>query len=144
MRWFVESNRDSDRDMASSKGIESIAHQAPRNGENILFFRRGTSRRFGRYTREWPRGSTITVAFLSGKPSGDTCAQAQDFLNHSISNADLAQWWDGVDAGSLIMIFDTCYAGAVSGRDFRPAPLGENGFGQLAFDKGLVILRTSF
>src|ERR1700722_15855492 len=67
MRWFVESNRDSDRDMASSKGIESIAHQTPRNGEKILFFRRGTSCRFGGYTREWSRGSTITVAFLSGK-----------------------------------------------------------------------------
>jgi WD40 repeat protein len=91
----------------------------------------------------WGITEPLVTACLSRKPSGDTCAQAQDFLNHSISNADLAQWWDGVDAGSLIMILDTCHAGAVSGRDFRPAPLGENGFGQLAFDKGMVILAAS-
>jgi hypothetical protein len=41
------------------------------------------------------------------------------------------------------MILDSCHSGAVPGKEFRPAPLGDPGFGQLSYDKGMVILSAS-
>jgi len=71
------------------------------------------------------------------------CKQAEDLLAHSVSSADLTAWWSGVDAGEMVMILDSCHSGAVPGKDFRPGPLGDPGFGQLSYDKGMQILTAS-
>jgi hypothetical protein len=71
------------------------------------------------------------------------CDRPRDILAHSISSGDLAAWWNCVDAGKMIMILDSCHSGAVPGRDFRPGPLGDPGFGQLSYDKGMEILSAS-
>jgi WD40 repeat protein len=71
------------------------------------------------------------------------CRQAEDLLAHSISSADLATWWNGVDAGEMMMVLDTCHSGAAAGKEFRPAPLGDPGLGQLSYDKGMQILSAS-
>jgi hypothetical protein len=71
------------------------------------------------------------------------CGKARDLLAHSVSSSDLASWWSGVDAGEMVMILDSCHSGAVPGKEFRPAPLGDPGFGQLAYDKGMEILSAS-
>ena len=41
------------------------------------------------------------------------------------------------------MILDSCHSGAVQGKEFRPGPLGDAGFGQLSYDKGMQILSAS-
>jgi hypothetical protein len=41
------------------------------------------------------------------------------------------------------MILDSCHSGAVPGKEFRPGPLGDPGFGQLSYDKGMLILAAS-
>jgi WD40 repeat protein len=71
------------------------------------------------------------------------CKQAEDLLAHSVSSSDLTLWWSGVDAGEMVMILDSCHSGAVPGKEFRPGPLGDPGFGQLSYDKGMVILSAS-
>ena len=71
------------------------------------------------------------------------CKQAKDLLAHSVSSADLTLWWSGVDAGEMVMILDSCHSGAVPGKEFRPGPLGDPGFGQLSYDKGMQILSAS-
>jgi hypothetical protein len=64
-------------------------------------------------------------------------------MQHSVSSGDLTAWWNGIDAGQMVMILDTCHSGAVQGKEFRPAPLGDPGFGQLSYDKGMIILTAS-
>jgi WD40 repeat protein len=71
------------------------------------------------------------------------CGQPRDLLAHSISSSDLAAWWEGIDAGTMTMILDSCHSGAVPGKEFRPGPLGDPGFGQLSYDKGMQILSAS-
>jgi WD40 repeat protein len=71
------------------------------------------------------------------------CKKARDLLAHSVSSGDLAMWWSGVDAGQMVMILDSCHSGAVPGKEFRPGPLGDPGFGQLSYDKGMQILTAS-
>jgi WD40 repeat protein len=71
------------------------------------------------------------------------CTKARDLLVHSVSGGDLASWWTGIDAGEMVMILDSCHSGAIPGREFRPGPLGDPGFGQLAYDKGMEIFSAS-
>jgi hypothetical protein len=75
--------------------------------------------------------------------SSPACQRANRFLQHTISSQNLTQWWSGVDAGEMIMILDSCHSGAVPGRQFRPGPLGDSGFGQLSYDKGMRILSAT-
>jgi hypothetical protein len=41
------------------------------------------------------------------------------------------------------MILDSCYSAAAPGSNFKPGPLGDRTFGQLAYDKGMTILTAS-
>jgi WD40 repeat protein len=71
------------------------------------------------------------------------CEEAMDFIKHTISTEDLAQWFSGVDAGEMVLILDSCHSAAVSGREFKPGPMGDRGFGQLSYDKGMIILAAT-
>ena len=71
------------------------------------------------------------------------CQKASAFLNRTISSQDFSSWWSGVDAGEMVMILDSCHSAALPGREFRPGPLGDPGFGQLSYDKGLRILSAT-
>jgi WD40 repeat protein len=99
------------------------------------------------YLIPYDTGTTwgVTEEVLNGcydnaASSSVRCEQAADFLQHAISSGDLAIWWQGIDAGEIVMILDSCHSGAVAGREFRPGPLGDRGFGQLSYDKGMRIL----
>lgn len=106
-----------------------------------------------------PNGNFYVIPYDTGRPReisewvlnnclnrpevGSRCDDAKQFLARSISSADLASWWQDVDAGMMIMILDSCYSGALLGKGFRPGPLGDSGFGQLSYDKGMMILASS-
>jgi WD40 repeat protein len=74
---------------------------------------------------------------------GPGCQKAVAFLHQTISSQDFSSWWSGVDAGEMVMILDSCHSAALPGREFRPGPLGDPGFGQLSYDKGLRILAAT-
>ncbi len=85
----------------------------------------------------------VLTRCLSRPTASAVCQQARHFLEHSISSSDLSAWWQGVDAGELIMILDSCHSGAAPGKEFRPGPLGDPGFGQLSYDKRMRLLSAS-
>jgi WD40 repeat protein len=94
-------------------------------------------------SQNWGVTEDILSRCLISPDLSDPCKQAHDLLQHSVSSADLTAWWNGLDAGQMVMILDTCHSGAVPGREFRPGPLGDPGFGQLSYDKGMIILTAS-
>lgn len=94
-------------------------------------------------SRNWGVTEDILSRCLTSPDPSDSCQQAHDLLQHSVSSGDLTAWWNGVDAGQMVMILDTCHSGAVPGKEFRPGPLGDPGFGQLSYDKGMIILTAS-
>jgi len=62
----------------------------------------------------------------------------------SIEAEELAGWLRDVDAGLMAMIIDACHsASAVEAGGFVPGPMGSRGLGQLAFDKGMLVLAAS-
>ena len=91
----------------------------------------------------WGVTEDILTACRTHPDQSPACKQAQDLLAHSVSSADLASWWTGVDAGEPVMILDSCHSGAAPGKEFRPGPLGDPGLGQLSYDKGMQILSAS-
>jgi WD40 repeat protein len=71
------------------------------------------------------------------------CQAAQDFLHHNISSEELTPWLQPIDAGQIALILDSCHSGAVSGPNFKPGPMGDRGFGQLSYDKGMLVLAAT-
>lgn len=86
--------------------------------------------------------STLNDCLRNGEQS-KRCADARSFLDQSISSDELTYWWRGIDAGEMLMILDSCHSATVSGKDFRPGPLGDRSFGQLAYDKGMIVLAAT-
>jgi len=67
----------------------------------------------------------------------------QRLLKRCISSNELSTWLAPVDC-DIMMIIDACHsAAAVEGNDFRPAPLGSRGLGQLAYDKRMIVIAGS-
>jgi len=61
-----------------------------------------------------------------------------------VSSEELSQWLREVDAGQMAMIIDACHsASAVDQPGFKPGPMGDRGLGQLAYDKGMMILAAT-
>jgi WD40 repeat protein len=72
-----------------------------------------------------------------------SCRSAKSFLQHSISSDELTQWLRPLDAGQIVLVLDSCHSGAVLGPRFRPGPMGDRGFGQLSYDKGMLVLAAT-
>jgi len=64
-------------------------------------------------------------------------------LRASISSEELSAWLRDVDGGRMALVIDACHSGAVVGADFKPGPMGSRGLGQLAFDKGMLVLAAT-
>jgi hypothetical protein len=71
------------------------------------------------------------------------CKLEQTFLQHSISSDELSQWLEPIDSGQMVLVLDSCHSGAVSGPGFKPGPMGDRGFGQLSYDKGMLVLAAT-
>ncbi len=67
-----------------------------------------------------------------------------ELLRSSISSDELSLWLGDVDAGEMVIVVDACNAdAAVRNSEFKPAPMGSRGLGQLAYDKGMQILTAT-
>lgn len=72
-----------------------------------------------------------------------SCQSARDYLGHSISSDELTQWLQTIDAGQMVLVLDSCHSGAISGPGFKAGPMGDPGFGQLSYDKGMLVLAAT-
>ena len=68
----------------------------------------------------------------------------EEGLARAISSDELSQWLRWVDSGEILLAIDACQSAAiVEGADFRPGPLGDSGFGQLAYDKRMTVISAT-
>ena len=72
-----------------------------------------------------------------------SCQSAREFLRHSFSSDELTHWIQTIDTGQMVLILDSCHSAAVSGPGFKPGPMGDRGFGQLSYDKGMLVLAAT-
>jgi len=65
-------------------------------------------------------------------------------LEHSISDVELEEAVEGLDAGHLLLIIDACNSGqALEAEEKRRGPMNSKGLAQLAYEKGMYILTAA-
>lgn len=65
-------------------------------------------------------------------------------LAHSLSDLDLEQAFEKVDAGRLLLVIDACNSGqALEAEEKRRGPMNSKGLAQLAYEKGMYILTAA-
>jgi WD40 repeat protein len=65
-------------------------------------------------------------------------------LTHSISDRELEQAFEHIDASGLLMVIDACNSGqALESEEKRRGPMNSKGLAQLAYEKGLYILTAA-
>jgi len=65
-------------------------------------------------------------------------------LAHSISDVELEQAVEDLDAGHLLLIIDACNSGqALEAEEKRRGPMNSKGLAQLAYEKGMYILTAA-
>ncbi len=68
----------------------------------------------------------------------------QTILSHSISDFELQQAVENLDAGHLLLIIDACNSGqALEAEEKRRGPMNSKGLAQLAYEKGMYILTAA-
>ena len=68
----------------------------------------------------------------------------QEILSHSISDLELEDVVEGLDAGHLLLVIDACNSGqALEAEEKRRGPMNSKGLAQLAYEKGMYILTAA-
>ncbi|MDQ2976363.1 MAG: caspase family protein [Acidobacteriota bacterium] len=68
----------------------------------------------------------------------------QTILSHSISDLELEDAVEGMDAGHLLLVIDACNSGqALEAEEKRRGPMNSKGLAQLAYEKGMYILTAA-
>lgn len=68
----------------------------------------------------------------------------QEILTHSISDLELEEVVEGLDAGHLLLVIDACNSGqALEAEEKRRGPMNSKGLAQLAYEKGMYILTAA-
>ena len=79
-----------------------------------------------------------------GPIDGLDAAGLDSLLAHSISDRELEQAFEHIDATDLLMVIDACNSGqALESEERRRGPMNSKGLAQLAYEKGLYILTAA-
>lgn len=71
-------------------------------------------------------------------------AEARAMLARSISDRDLEEAFEGIDAARLVLIIDACNSGQVlESEEARRGPMNSRGLAQLAYEKGMYVLTAA-
>ncbi|MBI4610870.1 MAG: caspase family protein [Candidatus Rokubacteria bacterium] len=71
-------------------------------------------------------------------------AGLKTILPHSISDLELEQAFEKLDAGRLLLVIDACNSGqALEAEEKRRGPMNSKGLAQLAYEKGMYILTAA-
>jgi len=117
--------------------LEKISAAEPEDAVFIYFAGHGTARQNQFYLIPYDLGY-----------QGDRKKIHQDDVNsilaHSISDCDLEQALEKVDANKVVLIIDACNSGqALEAEEKRRGPMNSKGLAQLAYEKGMYILTAA-
>lgn len=67
-----------------------------------------------------------------------------NIISHSVSDRDLEELFEGIDAGKIMIIIDACQSGqALEAEEKRRGPMNSRGLAQLAYEKGMYLLAAA-
>jgi uncharacterized caspase-like protein len=117
--------------LAEVQGADQLVRATPDDLVIVTFSGRGYTAEDGAF-------------YLLPSDSGTDLGIEPRGLIKLISSEELGDWLRPIDASQIAMIIDAGHsAGSVAQPGFKPGPLGDRGLGQLAYDKGMLILAAS-
>jgi uncharacterized caspase-like protein len=79
-----------------------------------------------------------------GPRDGLDMAGLTTLLAHSISDLELEQAFEHIDASGLLLVIDACNSGqALESEEKRRGPMNSKGLAQLAYEKGIYVLTAA-
>lgn len=99
----------------------------------------------GHGTAQGPRFHLIPHDLgYTGKRAEPEPAAMNTILEHSISDLDLEQAFEKIDAGRILLAIDACNSGqALEAEEKRRGPMNSKGLAQLAYEKGMYVLTAA-
>ena len=83
------------------------------------------------------------LGYAGGRDQIDE-AGLKEILAHSVSDLELQNAVEKIDAGQLLMVIDACNSGqALESEEKRRGPMNSKGLAQLAYEKGMYILTAA-
>lgn len=80
----------------------------------------------------------------NGKRENLTQSGLARVLSNSISDKELVELFEAIDAGQLLLVIDACNSGqALESDEARRGPMNSKGLAQLAYEKGINVLTAS-
>lgn len=130
-----------DADATKSNILKSLADLKakvkPEDALVIYFAGHGTAQQNRFYLIPYDLG------YAGGRDAIDETG-LKTILMHSISDLELQDALEGVDAGQLLMVIDACNSGqALESEEKRRGPMNSKGLAQLAYEKGMYILTAA-
>jgi WD40 repeat protein len=130
-----------DRDATKANILKALADLAakvqPEDALIIYFAGHGTAQQNRFYLIPHDLG-------YDGPRTALTPAGLKSILSHSISDLELEQAVEGIDAGQMLMVIDACNSGqALEAEEKRRGPMNSKGLAQLAYEKGMYILTAA-
>ncbi|GAC1446067.1 MAG: hypothetical protein NVSMB56_01630 [Pyrinomonadaceae bacterium] len=81
---------------------------------------------------------------FTGQRTGIDSASLKLILSHSISDRELEQSLESLNAGNILFVIDACNSGqALEAEERRQGPMNSKGLAQLAYEKGMYILTAA-
>jgi uncharacterized caspase-like protein len=122
---------------AESELLSRIKPAEPEDAVIVYFAGHGTSQKSSFYLIPHDLG-------YDGPIDGINESSLNTMLAHSISDRELEQAFEHIDATDLLMVIDACNSGqALESDEKRRGPMNSKGLAQLAYEKGLYILTAA-
>ena len=129
----AQENRPADAPAA----LERLKVTQPEDAVFIFFAGHGTARGQRFYLLPHDLG------YVGGRTALDA-EGLRTILDHSISDEELEDAVEGIDAGKLLLVIDACNSGqALEAEEKRRGPMNSKGLAQLAYEKGMYILTAA-
>jgi WD40 repeat protein/uncharacterized caspase-like protein len=117
--------------------LEKLNPAQPEDAVVIYFAGHGTAQRQRFYLIPHDLG-------YDGERTRLTTEGLESILKHSISDQELEQAVESLDAAHLLMVIDACNSGqALEAEEKRRGPMNSKGLAQLAYEKGMYILTAA-
>jgi Caspase domain len=117
--------------------LRNLAPAQPEDGVILFYAGHGTAQESRFYLIPHDLG-------YSGQRGNLNEQGAQTILQHSISDQEMEEALEEVDAGQALLVIDACNSGqALEAEEKRRGPMNSKGLAQLAYEKGMNILTAS-
>lgn len=121
----------------SAEALKRLRAAQPEDSIFIYFAGHGTSSGSHFYLIPYDLG-------YEGKREELGSDQLEQIARHSISDEELRNSFEGIDAGKIVLIIDACNSGqALDAEEKRRGPMNSKGLAQLAYEKGMYVLTAS-